>query len=137
MNRYLLDTNILVFILFDEWDEISAEVKSILKDYYSKLSTSSLCVAELIHLCRIGKLTLKRGKSVKELIESLNKHGIEIDSFTQKHTKYLADLETVGGHSDPNDFAIISHAITDRYILISSDRKFKYYKNVNFVYNKR
>ncbi len=139
MNRYLLDTNILVFILFDEWGEISKEVENILKDYYSNLSTSSLCIAELIHLCRIGKLALKRGKSVTKLIESLNGYGIEIDSFTKKHIKNLTDLETVAGHNDPNDFAIISQALTDRYILISSDSKFKHYKNqkLNFVYNKR
>lgn len=55
----------------------------------------------------------------------LKDQGIEIADFTKKHTQTLSVLETIDGHNDPNDFAIISQAITDRYTLISSDRKFK------------
>ncbi len=69
----------------------------------------------------------------------LKDHGVEIADFTKKHTQTLSVLETIDGHNDPNDFAIISQAITDRYTLISSDRKFKEYipQNLSFIFNKR
>ncbi|WP_367915222.1 type II toxin-antitoxin system VapC family toxin [Leadbetterella sp. DM7] len=139
MNRYLLDTNILVFILFDELDNLSDDVRKILGDYYSRLYTSTICMSELFHLCRIGKLHLKRGWSMEGLAGLLKDHGVEIADFTKKHTQTLSVLETIDGHNDPNDFAIISQAITDRYTLISSDRKFKEYipQNLSFIFNKR
>lgn len=33
------------------------------------------------------------------------------------------------GHNDPSDHIIISHAITERISILSSDRKFAFYRN--------
>lgn len=42
-------------------------------------------------------------------------------------------------HNDPSDHIIMSHAITLRMPLISSDRKFAFYKRqrLDFVFNKK
>ena len=64
---------------------------------------------------------------------------IEILPFTKEHSYTMAKLEIAIGHNDPFDHSIISHAITDKLTLVSSDRKFKEYipQKLNFVYNKR
>lgn len=92
MARYLLDTNILVFLITEADDEISCKINFILDDYYN-----------------------------------------------QVETKTLSNLEIAVGHKDPFDHSIISHAITDKYTLISSDSKFREYEkqNLSFIYNKR
>ena len=130
--RFLLDTNILAFIITGSKNEISHEVLQIIDNYNNVLKTSTIAIKELLHLFRKGKIQLKKGEKLSEipgLIENL--FGIKIAPFTVKHTMLLAKLETSLEHNDPDDFAIISHAISDRYILISSDRKFKDYKNQN------
>ncbi|MDR0748281.1 MAG: type II toxin-antitoxin system VapC family toxin [Tannerellaceae bacterium] len=137
--RYYLDTNILVFIL--TWDEenISPEVLAILNDYGSVLYVSSVAVKELILLYRIGKMKLKRFKSEADVLDDLKEAGIEIRHFNQHHFIQYTKLEITEGHKDMNDHAIISQAISDKIPLISSDRTFKDYvsQELNFVFNKR
>lgn len=139
-NRYLLDTNILVFIVTGEIEEINRDVYALMSDYENLFEISTISVMELIQLHRIGKVRLKRGESVNGVLEKLaNETGIKIVPFNAHHTKTLSNLDIVDGHNDPFDHAIISQAITDRYTLISSDSKFKHYRdqNLNFVFNKR
>lgn len=140
IKRHLLDTNILVFLITGDLDEISRDVNALLSDYENLFDTSSISVMELIQLHRVGKLTLKKGETIQGVINKLQvEAGIKIVSFEAKHTETLSKLEVIDGHNDPFDHAIISQAITDRYTLISSDSKFKHYKNqsLNFVFNKR
>ena len=47
MQRYLLDTNVLVFYVFGNKDEISRDTTLILKDYGNVLYTSSIVLAEI------------------------------------------------------------------------------------------
>ena len=140
MARYLLDTNVLVFFILGESDSLSPEITAVLNDYNNQLYTTSVCVLELLQLQRIKKIQNKRYKTAIELhnaIESV--FFIKILPFTEKHTRTLATLKIADAHNDPFDHSIISHAITDKLILVSSDRKFKDYSSqkLNFAYNKR
>jgi PIN domain nuclease of toxin-antitoxin system len=139
-NRFLLDTNILAFIITGSQKEISFEVQQIIDDYNNVLETSTISIKELIHLFRKGKIQLKKGEKLSEIPDLIeNQFGIKIVPFTKKHINFLANLNPVPGHNDPDDFAIISHAISDKYILVSSDTKFIDYKNqkLEFIYNKK
>lgn len=139
MARYLLDTNILVFIIVKP-ESISKDVDLILKDFSNQLYTSSIAVSELIHLLKINKIQSKDYKTATEIQEAIEKDFyIEILPFNKNHTKALANLNIAEGHNDPFDHAIISQAISDKITLISSDRKFKLYteQNLKFVFNRR
>jgi PIN domain nuclease of toxin-antitoxin system len=139
MSRFLLDTNVLVFILVNP-ESISNDVDLILKDFSNQLYTSSIAVSELIHLYKINKIQSKDYKSAIEIQEAIEKDFyIEILPFNKNHTKTLANLTIADGHNDPFDHAIISQAISDRITLISSDTKFKHYtsQKLKFVFNKR
>lgn len=140
--RYYLDTNILIYMLNRDSDELSNDVNAILMDYGNSLRTSTVCVHELIHLFQIGKLPLKRnGKDVdiNDFSKWLEEMGIEIVPVSIKHLQKLASLPLPTDHRDPNDRLIIAQAISDKIALVSSDRKFdKYVKyGLNFVFNKR
>lgn len=138
--RYLLDTNLLVFLISGELDNISKETKNILGDYNNQINTSSIAVAELLQLYRIRKIRTKKYKTATEIAESIEKElYIKILPFTKDHLYTLSKLALAEGHNDPADHAIISHAITEKLILVSSDRKFEHYtkQNLKFVFNKR
>lgn len=140
MERFLLDTNILVFLLLGEYDQLGDDVDYIVKNAQGNISTSSIAVAELIQLHRIGKIKSKKYKSTSELVKAVEKSFfINILPFAKEHTTALSKLKTLDGHKDPFDHSIIAHAITEKLTLVSSDRKFEEYTNqkLNFIFNKR
>ena len=140
MGRYLLDTNILAFIVLGEYDNLSVETMAIIEDYTNQLYVSAVSVVELLQLYRIRKVKPKGIKEAKEIIARIEKDFyIKILAFGEEHTKTLSRLDITDGHNDPFDHAIISHAITEKLTLISSDRKFADYtaQKLKFVFNKR
>lgn len=139
--RLYLDTNILIFFLFQP-DDLSNHVSQILLDYANILLTSTVCVDEVIHLCQIGKINYggkKDAISAKDIIASIEGIGIDIISVSKKHLQQVAALPLFEGHRDPNDRLIIAQAISDRIPLISSDLKFSLYEGngLELIFNKR
>lgn len=140
MRRFLLDTNILVFLISGSTGEISRNVSDVLLDYENEIYTSSICVAELLHLYRIKKIGAKNYKSISEMQKAIeNDFYIKILPFSKEHINVLTELEITINHKDPFDHMIISHAITEKLCLVSSDKMFENYtsQNLNFLYNKR
>lgn len=139
--RLYLDTNIIVFLLFDQ-DELDGGVMEALFDYENTLQTSSICVHELIHLCQTGKVG---GSSKKEridpssIIRNIHEVGIGIVPVNERHLSAYSNLPIHGDHRDPNDRLIIAQAISDKAILVSSDHKFDKYERdgLQFMFNER
>ena len=137
--RYYLDTNILIFLLMREKNDIHYSIRSILEDCSNLFYISSAVLQEVIFLLRIGKLKSKIYKSEKDILDFLDNFGIEIVVFNDIHLKKYLNLTVVDEHKDMNDHAIIAQAISDKMTLISSDHDFKNYipQGLNFVFNKR
>ncbi|HBK30297.1 MAG TPA: toxin PIN [Porphyromonadaceae bacterium] len=137
--QYYLDTNILVFFLSKQFDEIDRNVQAILRDYASILHASNIAVQELLLLYRIGKFKSKFYKSEIDLINGIKKANIRIVYFNEYHLDAYASLQIEDGHKDMNDHAIIAQAISDRIPLISSDHEFGYYtgQGLDFIFNQR
>ncbi len=138
MNRYYIDTNILIFIAMDR-DSIHRDVMKIIDKYDTQLYTSTVCVQELIHLYQIGKLSYKKFKTAKDIFSHIAEAGIKIIPITERHLMAYAGLPLHDNHNDPNDRLIIAQAISDKITLISSDTKFKLYQEqgLKFVFNRR
>lgn len=86
--RYYLDTNILIYMLTRNSDELSKEVFEILTDYSNTYITSTVCVHELIHLFQIGKIPLKRNGErvvINDFSKWLKEMGIGIVPVSVKH----------------------------------------------------
>lgn len=140
MNRYYLDTNIVIFLVFGELDNLSKEVGNILSDFNNQLLVSAISISELVQLYRIKKITSKKYRTTESLITTIEKDfHIKIMPFNTNHVKTMAKLSVLNGHDDPFDHAIISQAISDKITLISSDRKFEDYtkQRLAFVFNRR
>ena len=140
MARYLLDTNIFTFLVTDEGDRISRDVRTILQDYENEFLMGMESVRELIVAYRAGKVISKFFSSPLDLIESIEKdYGIRIIQTDMEVMRTMAKLEinTIEDHNDPSDHVIISQAMTMRLPLISSDHKFIWYRNqgLDLIYN--
>lgn len=135
--RYYLDTNILVFLLTSQSDEISNDIKGIIADYGSQLFTSTICVQELIHLCQIGKVYAHKRKDhifPASIISWLDETGIGVVDTNRLHLQTFSEMPIIGGHHDPFDRLIVAQAISDKIPLISSDTKLDRYTKYGLQY---
>jgi PIN domain nuclease of toxin-antitoxin system len=136
--QYYLDTNILIFALFEK-KNLAPHVTNIIFEYSDSLLASSVVINEVIHLYKTKKFDKQVCKTVQELFATIDELGIQIVPLNRKHLETCASLSIAKDHNDPIDHAIIAQAICDRKPLISSDRKFADYESqkLNFVFNKR
>ncbi len=128
--RLYLDTNIVVYMILEQTDNIDKGTLDILTDTSNMMYTSSVCVQEIIHLRQVGKIFAhkKRNKSsLLPIVDMLNDYGIEIILINSLHLKKMDELPLVGKHRDPSDRLIIAQAIADRATLVSSDLMFPEY----------
>lgn len=139
--RYLIDTNIFVYLALDV-ESLSKDVESIIKDYDTTLYISAESVKELVVGYRTKGLCSRRWKTAKEMVNAIeDEFYITILPLKKEHLQTLARLEIneAQGHKDPSDHAIIAHAITEHMPLISSDRRFAFYRNqgLDLVFNEK
>jgi PIN domain nuclease of toxin-antitoxin system len=100
---------------------------------------STTSIKEIIHLYNSGKIKTKIWKRVEDIIPSIEAANFRLLPVKREDLITYTTLSTPAGHNDPNDHIIISQAITERMILISSDRKFAQYidQNLRFIFNDR
>ncbi|GHS98251.1 twitching motility protein PilT [Bacteroidia bacterium] len=125
MKRYLLDTNIVLFSLFNQ-DELDRGVDDLLSDYNNLFYISSVSLQEIIHLYKRHKINTA-WKSAEDILPSILGGNLEMLPVKREHLATYAKLITAEFHNDPCDHIIISQAITENITLISSDRKFEVY----------
>ena len=138
--RYLLDTNIVVYIGMSEFDKIAPQTNLIINDYNNQLYTSSITAVEIVQLYNNNKIKSKKYKTAKDFIDAIEKvFFIKILPFTKEHVETFSKLKLSPKHKDPFDHSIISQAITDKFILVSSDKAFEDYvsQKLIFFHNKR
>ena len=141
MNRYLLDTNIFVYAVEDR-DNLCADVLAVLEDYESVFYMSAESIKELIVAFRNKKLLNEKWKTPLAMVRSITEdYFITVLPVDNEVMKTYASLELNHSedHKDPSDHIIISHAMTLRMPLISSDHKFLYYKRqgLDLIYNEK
>lgn len=118
--QYLLDTQILLWI-FGESDKIPANATQIVKDKKNSLYVSKASFWEIAVKVNIGKLTLPFELDI--LIQETLSNDIEI--LEMSHILNIVSLPL--HHRDPFDRLIISQAIVEDILVISSDDKFLLY----------
>ncbi|MDO5522926.1 MAG: type II toxin-antitoxin system VapC family toxin [Bacteroidia bacterium] len=134
--RCLIDTNILVFAVIDN-SNLDENTSAILNNYENIIYVSAISIFEALHLYENKRIKTKF-KSADDFLRA-----IEIDFNPRilhtkaEHFNTYARLPVVAKHNDPIDRVIISQAITEKLTLISSDRKFQHYKELDFIYNHR
>ena len=139
--RYIIDTNIFVYIAQD-YSSLSREVLDIISDYSNTLHISAESVKELIVAYNNKRLFTNKWKSAEEMVAAIeDEYYVKILPLGKEHMKTYSTLSinSIDDHKDPSDHVIISHAITNKLPLISSDQRFPYYteQGLDLIFNKR
>lgn len=137
----MIDTNIFVYLVTD-LSQLDKDVESIIQDYSNTLHISAESVKELIVAYNNKGLLTKKWKSAEEMVAAIeDEYYIKILPVSKEHMNTYSKLSinSIDDHKDPSDHVIISHAITNKIPLISSDRRFPFYTNqgLNLIFNER
>ena len=139
--RYLIDTNIIVYMIGDP-DSLSDDVKELISEPDALLYASAESAKELVVAYRNKGLFAKRWKSPEDMLHSIEQeHYIEFLPVRMEHifTYSRMEINERQCHKDPSDHIIIAHAITERMPLISSDTRFAFYRNqgLDLIFNEK
>ena len=121
--RLYIDTNIIVF-LFMGGDDLSVDIRSILTDCTNSIMTSSICAAEFVYLCQIGKVPISKRSPIKypdDIIEWIEDIGVTIATPTTASsllrpsvTAFRSSAQT-GSSRNMRDTASTLYSTKDRY----------------------
>jgi PIN domain nuclease of toxin-antitoxin system len=126
MNKYLIDTHIFLWLLFDP-EKIDKEKVQILKNPKNKIYIASISFWEISLKYSLGKLELE-GFKPDDLLGLVDKMGLEIIEIDKSTMASFYKLTKVDNHKDPFDRIIIWKCIHDNIVLVSKDRKFPEYE---------
>lgn len=113
---YLLDTNALLFFLYDNV-KLSKKASEILYHSDEKISVSIVSMWEIAIKSSIGKLEIK--SSISKIVETCEKEHLEILSIKPAHLDGITKLPLI--HGDPFDRLIVSQALIENFIIITKD----------------
>lgn len=123
--KYLLDTAVFLWMIFDEPGKLTKKVLAVLKDDNNKLFFSAASAWEIAIKHSIGKLKLKKNP-VDWLPNVIIKMGLHPLPVTQQHAFAIMKLPTY--HRDLFDRMLICQAKRDKISIVTPDPVFKKYK---------
>ncbi len=137
----MLATNALIYLM-TETDRLDKNVTAILQDYGNQFCISAETIREMIVGYRNKSFTTKLWKDCQSMVTDIEKvYNVRILPIDKKVMKTYATLtlNTNEGHKAPSDHIIISHAMTLGLPLISSDRRFAFYRKqgLDLIFNKK
>lgn len=113
---YLLDTNALLYFLYDT-TKLSKKASDIIYRNNEKIHVSIASFWEIAIKSSIGKLVIK--SSISKIAETCEKEQLEILSIKPLHLDNIRQLPRI--HGDPFDRLIISQAMTENLVIITKD----------------
>ena len=137
--RIMLDTCVLIELI-TESGRLSRDVEAMLYDYDNILCVSIESLKELVVLYNRKGFGRKIWKTSEIMIHDIiDTFDIEPLPLRLEHVITYSNLviNEAEDHHDPSDHIIISHAITNKMTLVSSGRKFPFYRTqgLDLVYN--
>ncbi|HNZ27852.1 MAG TPA: type II toxin-antitoxin system VapC family toxin [Spirochaetota bacterium] len=122
----LIDTNIILWILFDS-TSLNEKEKSIIENNNNQIIVSSISLFEISLKYSIKKLELEN-VTPEEIPELLKNEGYIIGNVGYESFSTFYKLPFLEDHKDPFDRIIIWEAIQKKYSILSRDGQFKNYK---------
>ena len=122
--KYLIDTAVLLWTIFNKMEKISPETGKILASPDHTIILSAVCTWEIAIKYSLGKLMLRTDPV--ELIEGLFlRHNLQRLPITHEHT--LATAKLPFHHKDPFDRLLIAQAKIEELPIITPDGHFRLY----------
>lgn len=128
--RYLIDTCVFLLMANDA-DKIPANIQRILYDYENRICISAESLRELVVGYNAKKYDIRKWRTCEDVVLSVSKeYGIQVMPIDKNVMQTYANLKinTRQDHKDPSDHIIISHALTLKLPLVSTDGKFPFYR---------
>ena len=129
--RILLDTCAVIDLLTDV-DNFDSATLDLLEDNSNLLFASFETMREIVIHFNNKALLSKYWKTPDDVLDAVE-HDLNIEFLLLRrdvgYTYGRLELNEAQEHHDPSDHVIISHAITERLTLLSSDAKFPFYRN--------
>jgi PIN domain nuclease of toxin-antitoxin system len=125
MNRFLIDTNILLWYFWGS-DRIDS-IKGIIGSEVTDIFYSSVSLWEIAIKIKSGKLTL----NIKELYTYAQKHNFVELPLTGDCLKAYLELPAI--HKDPFDYMLLAQALTFPMRLITGDSLLADYSSLVMV----
>ena len=119
---YLLDTNALLFFLYDS-QKFSKKASDIIYHNDEKINVSIVSMWEIAIKSSIGKLKIR--SSISKIAETCEKEQFDILSIKPFHLDEIGRLPAI--HGDPFDRLIISQAIAENLVIITKDETIPLY----------
>ena len=113
---YLLDTNALLYFLYDN-EKLSPRASKVIYHGNDKICISIVSLWEIAIKSSIGKLNIK--SSISKIAHTCEKEQFDILSIKPFHLDEVGQLPPI--HGDPFDRLIISQAVTENLIIITKD----------------
>jgi len=111
--RYLLDTHVLLWLLYDD-ARVPTEVVEALSRPLAKVYVSSISIVEIEIKRSIGKLLLDSSP-----LDFIDQMGFKSLDLTMKEARRLSELPLI--HRDPFDRLLICQALENRLTLVTAD----------------
>lgn len=135
--KYLLDTNVFLFIISEDFNRLSEAQKIIISDSDSEFYLSEASLFEIGIKARIGKESFshidinsiekdRKTNNIK-LLKTKPEYYINISNVPKV---YISENKLDG---DPFDLLIISQAIIENIPVLSTDRLFPNYEGLKVV----
>lgn len=123
VSRYLLDTHVLLWWLFDD-PKLSGPAHDVIQAPENTILVSSASGWEIATKHRLGKLP-HAGEAARDLPSLLRKSRMTVLPITMEHA--LAAGALPGPHRDPFDRMLIAQGRIEGLPIVTSDRVFKQY----------
>jgi len=135
--KFLLDTNIFVYLVENNYKQLSANQKEIIGNPENELFISEATYYELSIKSRL----IKQANSIFNIKELDNYRKILNIKVLKSNTDYYIGITDVPKvylsanklHGDPFDLLIISQALTENLTILSSDSLFPEYDGLNVI----
>ena len=129
--RLMLDTCAIIDLLTDI-DSLSKGAQALIEDPENVLFASAESMRELVVYFNNKKLLNRYFKTSTDVLQAVE-NELDIEFLpVRRNVGYAYSRLTINeeqDHRDPSDHVIISHAITERMPLLSSDTRFWFYRN--------
>lgn len=129
--RYLVDTNVYIFMLEDP-TRLSLQQKTIIENSDNALLMSIGSLYEMAIKVRTGKLVF----SVPfEQVAEQQRKKLKIKLIREKlsHYKRISTLQKVPDHGDPFDLLILAQAMVEGLPVLTADGKFSLYQGIQAI----
>ena len=120
--KYILDTHVLLLLLFDS-NKLSKPAHQILSNAFVKKHVCASSLWEISIKNRIGKLPLPDG--MRGILSALDKRGFGVIGLDSSHIEAYNALPLI--HRDPFDGIIIATALVEKMSLITADENVQKY----------